>query len=85
MDPQHRKQKTETTDQVSVSQLCPSKFFFFLNLPLTKASAIPYEPKLKGSKEFTLSAFKTVAPSNFSLGVWGDVFPRYPSPTSMIP
>lgn len=34
---------------------------------------------------FTLSAFRTVAPSNFSLGVWGEVFPLYPSPTSMIP
>lgn len=42
-------------------------------------------PKPKRSYDCTLSAFRTVAPSNFSLGVWGEVFPLYPSPTSMIP
>lgn len=43
------------------------------------------EPKAQRGQGFTLSAFRTVAPSNFSLGVCGEVFPLYPSPTSMIP
>lgn len=58
--------------------------FSFLCLPLIDSPRLTLgNPNPK--EDFTLSAFRTVAPSNFSLGVWGEVFPLYPSPTSMIP